>query len=138
MKIEFSKIADAKKIYSLMKKEKKSAYTIELVKDLIETKKAVSIKLVSEGKIIGALGARPEGKNAYWLYYVIVDKKHRNNGYARALVDSFYSLAKRNGAKRVATDTPEKEFFEKVGLKEVGRIPRWYEDKDQIIMHKKL
>ncbi|GBE20651.1 hypothetical protein BMS3Abin17_01393 [archaeon BMS3Abin17] len=49
-----------------------------------------------------------------------------------------FDEARKKGIKRMALDTPDREFFEKFGFKEVGRIPNWYEDKDQIIMFKNL
>ncbi|HDZ61044.1 MAG TPA: GNAT family N-acetyltransferase [Candidatus Pacearchaeota archaeon] len=65
-------------------------------------------------------------------------KDYRNKEYSIKLMNYLFDEARKKGIKRMALDTPDREFFEKFGFKEVGRIPNWYEDKDQIIMFKNL
>ncbi len=136
-KITFAKINEAERIYELIKEEGKTAYTLDLVKDLINTEGSLSLILKND-KIIGALGARAEGKNSAWLYYIVIDRDYREKGYAKKLIDKLFEEARKKGIRRIALDTPEKEFFEKFGFKEVGRIPDWHENKDQVIMFKEL
>ncbi len=138
MKIVYSKLSDAKKIYAMLRREKRVAYTLDLVKDLITAKHSFSLKLTDNEKCIAALGARAEGKNSAWLYYVVVDKNYRQKGCASMLINYFFKEAKKRGVKRIATDTPDVVFYSKFGFKKVGRIPRWYEDRDQVILFRRL
>lgn len=138
--IRYSKIKDSEEIFQIMRQiGRRAAYTIDLVKDLIQSgENSISLVLILNNKIIGALGARAEGKKSLWFYYIVIDKEHRKKGYGRKLMSKFFEEARKKGIKRVATDTPAKEFFENFGFKEVGKIPNWYEDKDQIIMYQRL
>ena len=63
---------------------------------------------------------RSEGRNSAWLYFVVIRPEHRNKGYASRLMNRFFAEARRFG-------------FEQVGL-----LPNWYEDRDQIIVFRKL
>ncbi len=130
---------DAEKIYSLLKKEKRTAYTKNLVMDLIESRASLALKAVEENnKVVGALGARAEGKNSAWLYFIVVDKEYRNEGIARSLNSELERRCRTKKIKRIALDTPDKSFFSKLGYKQAGKIPKWYGTKDQIIMFKKV
>jgi N-acetylglutamate synthase-like GNAT family acetyltransferase len=121
-----------------MKDVGRVAYTKDLVRDLINSKDSFCFKLIESDQIIGALGARSEGMNSSWLYFVVIKDQYRGRAYAKELMNRFFEEAKKKGLKRVALDTPDKDFFVKFGFQEVGRIPKWYEDRDQIIMFKNL
>ncbi|GBE20650.1 hypothetical protein BMS3Abin17_01392 [archaeon BMS3Abin17] len=73
--IKYAEIKDAEGIFEIMQDVKRTAYTLDLVKDLINTHGSLSLKLIIDGKIIGALGARAEGRNSGWLYYIVVHQK---------------------------------------------------------------
>lgn len=138
MDIQFANLEDVENIFKIMKDVGRVAYTKDLVRDLIESKDSLCLKLIENGQIIGALGARAEGKNSSWLYFVVIKDQYRGRGYAKELMNRFFEEAKKKGLKRVALDTPDSEFFEGFGFKEVGRIPNWYEDRDQIIMFRNI
>lgn len=125
---------DADRIFALLEKEGRVAYTLDLVRDLIGQDDSLSLVDEDDGEIVGALGARAEGKNSAWLYYLITSQKRRGEGRARALFEELKEQARERGIKRLALDTPDCSFFEHLGFTEVGRIPDWYEDKDQVIM----
>lgn len=135
--IKQAKLKDAERIQELIDQEDKVGYTLNFIEDLIRTDAPLSLELVVDDKIIGGLGARVEGENSAYLYYIVVDKSYRKNGYARKLMKEFFNEAKNNGIKRIALDTPYPEFFGKFGFKEVGKLPDW-DTKDQFIMLKEL
>ncbi len=136
--IEYATTKDIDRIYEIMEESERMAYTKELVNDLIISKDSICLKITEDGEIIGALGARAEGENSCWLYFIVVRKNCRIQGYAGKLMEKFFEEARKEGFKRVALDTPDREFFERFGFEDVGRIPKWYETKDQHIMFKSL
>lgn len=136
--IEYAGNKDIDRIYGIMQESERIAYTKELVNDLITSPDSFCLKLEEEGKLIGALGARAEGENSCWLYFIVIRKESRGRGYARELMERFFREAGRKGIKRIALDTPDREFFEKFGFEDVGKIPKWYETEDQHIMFKSL
>ena len=138
VQIAFANIEDAEEIYALLKDVGRSAYTLDLVKDLITTEGSYSLVLTEEKYVVGALGARAEGKDSSWLYYIVIHTDFRGKGYARELIKKLFEELKSAGIKRVALDTPDKEFFSKFHFREAGRIPNWYVDKDQFIMYYEL
>lgn len=140
MEIRHAKLEDVDEIYSLMKdlKRDRSAYTKDLVVDLIKTKNSLCLVAIENKNIIAALGARGEGKNSLWLYYLVIKEELRSKGYGEKMMDYLFDEAKKIGVKRIAMDTPEVEYFKKFGFEEVGRIPGWYEDRDQVILFKKI
>ena len=138
MDIKHATLHDSEEIYRIMKPEGRVAYTKDLIVDLVNSEDPVCLKLLEDGQIVGALGARAEGRNSYWLYFIVVKEGYRERGCAKELMDRFFEEVKRKGVKRIALDTPDKDFFEKFGFEEVGRIPNWYEDRDQVIMFKVL
>ncbi len=138
MEIREATLGDVEQIGNLMRSDGRRAYTKDLAIDLIENSQSLCLVLTENNQIVGSLGARGEGKNSCWLYYIIVKEEFRKKGHARELMKRFFDEARKIGAKRIALDTPEKEFFEKFGFKEVGRLPDWYEDMDQVIMYMTL
>lgn len=138
MEIRYANKKDIDDIWKIMKTVGRVAYTKDLVNDLISSKKSICLKLLEKNKIIGALGARAEGKNSYWLYFIVVKPLFRHKNYAIKLMNKLFKEVKKKGSNRIALDTPDEEFFKKFGFKEVGRMPKWYENKDQIIMFKQL
>jgi len=135
MEIRNATLDDVEQIYEIMKDNPRDAYTKDLVIDLIENRQSICLVSTENNQIIGSVGARGEGKKSCWLYYIVVKKKFRSMGYARGMIERFFDVAKKRKIKRIALDTPEKEFFERFDFKEVGRLPKWYEDKDQILMY---
>jgi ribosomal protein S18 acetylase RimI-like enzyme len=138
MNIQYATLDDIEQIYKIMRQIGRIAYTKNLVIDLINSEDSICLKLLENGQIAGVLGARAEGKNSYWLYFIVVKEEYREKGYAKEMMDKLFEEVKKKGVKRIALDTPDKDFFEKFGFKEIGRIPNWYEDKDQVIMFKVL
>jgi ribosomal protein S18 acetylase RimI-like enzyme len=138
MKIKYVTSEDVEEIYEIMRSVGRIAYTKGLIVDLINSQDSFCLKLQDDKQIIGVLGARAEGKNSSWLYFIVIKEDYRGKGYAKELMNKFFNELKCKGIKRIALDTPDKEFFEKFGFKEVGRIPDWYEEKDQIIMFQVL
>ena len=137
-KIQPARIEDVEGIYSILKGFNRPAYTKDLITDLINNKDSICLKITDNGKIIASLGARAEGRDAFWIYFVAVRIEYRRKGYARQLMEKFFEEAKNKGAKRVAVDTPEKELFERFGFMEVGRLPKWQGERDQIIMFREI
>jgi len=131
-------IEDVEEIYDIMKGIGRIAYTRDLVADLINSESSICLKLILDEKIIGALGEKAEGENALWLYFVVVKEEFRKKDYATKLMNRLFEEAKNIGIKRIALDTPDREFSEKFGFKEAGKIPNWYKGKDQIIMYRFL
>ena len=139
MKIRKAKLNEARKIYlGILKKPNRESYNEQLVKDLIKDKLSICLVAERESKIIGTLGARREGYKGYWLYF-LHPKKKDDKEVEFKLMKEFFKYAKKLGANKIASDTPEIKLLKKFGFNEVGRIPRWQANgKDQIIMFKKL
>lgn len=129
---------DIKEVFEIMKVYRRAAYTENFVKDLVYSKRSLCLKLVKNGKILGVIGAREEGKNSLWLYFVVVKKDERGKGYGRALMEKLLEEAKKHGIKRIALDTPEPGFFEKFGFRSLAELPKWYEEKNQFVMFKRI
>jgi amino-acid N-acetyltransferase len=138
MEIRAAVLDDVEQIYEIMKSDGRRAYTKDLAIDLIENSQSLCLVITENNQIVGSLGARGEGKDSCWLYYIIVREEFRHKGHARELMKRFLDNARRMGAKSIALDTPDREFFEKFGFKEVGRLPGWYEDMDQVITYMDL
>jgi amino-acid N-acetyltransferase len=136
--IRYAKMDDLEKIFEIMESEARSVYTIDLVRDMISSEGSLSLIVTEDEKIAGMIGARAEGKNSAWIYYVLIGQDFRGKGYAKKLMEKFFDEARSKGIKRVATDTPNSSFFEKFGFSEAGRIPHWYEEKDQIILFREI
>ena len=139
MKIRKAKLNESKKIYlEILKKPNREAYNEALVKDLIKDKFSICLVAKRESKIIGTLGARKEGHKGYWLYF-LHSKKKDDEEVEFNLIKEFFKCAKKLGANKIASDTPEIKLLKKFGFNEVGRIPNWQANgKDQIIMFRKL
>lgn len=138
IKIRNARISELGKVYSVLQEFRRDAYTKELAESLIEEKNSVCIVAIAESRIIATLGARKEGKNAMWIYFLAVRKKYQGKGIATRLNQEFLEKAKRLGIRKIATDTPEPNLFMKFGFKEAGMLPKWYESKDQYIMFRRL
>lgn len=139
MKIRRAKLNEAKKIYlGILKKPKREAYNEQLVIDLIKDKLSICLVAEREKGIVGTLGARREGYKAYWLYF-LHPKKKDDKEVEEELIKAFFKDAKKKGANKVASDTPEAKLLKRFGFKQVGRIPKWQANgKDQIIMFRRL
>ncbi len=75
-------------------------------------------------EIIGVLGARREGHDAYLLYFL------RSKGVVceeleDLLMNNFFEIAKLEDANKVVVDTPDVSLFKRFGFSEVGRLPCW-------------
>ena len=139
MKIRKAKLNESKEIYlGILKKPNREAYNESLVRDLIKDKFSICLVAERENKIAGILGARREGHKGYWLYF-LHSKKKDDEEVESELMKEFFKYAKKLGANKIASDTPEIKLLKKFGFKQVGRIPKWQANgKDQIIMFKKL
>ncbi len=132
-------LSDSSNIYlNVLNRVGREAYNEQLICDLI--KDDLSICLVAEKgeDIVGALGARREGHEAYWLYF-LHSKKEGNDEVECLLMEKFFEIVKEKNANKIASDSPDVRLLKKFGFNEVGRIPEWQKDgRDQIIMFKKL
>ncbi len=139
MKIRKAKLNETKEIYlEILKKPNREAYNEQLVKDLIKDKLSICLVAERENKIAGILGARREGYKGYWLYF-LHPKKKDDEEVESELMKEFFKYAKKLGANKIASDTPEIKLLKKFGFKQVGKIPKWQANgKDQIIMFRRL
>ena len=139
IRIRNSTLKDKNKIYQILKKPRRDAYTEQLVIDLIKNKPSICLVAISSNKIVGCAGARREGYKAYWIYFIDVIKEFRNHGIGTMLMNKLLEKAKKLGANKIAIDTPNKRFPLKFGFKIVGKLPNWQaKNKTQYIMFKKL
>lgn len=95
------------------------AYTKHLIIDLIEHKKSFCLKLTKNSQLIGVLGARSEGQNSFWLYFIVIKKQFQGKGYAKALMQAFFKESKKRAVKRIALDTLDKIFLPSLVLRKV-------------------
>lgn len=132
-------LKDKNKIYQILKKPRRDAYTNQLIIDLIKNKKSICLVATFNKKIVGCIGARREGYKAYWIYFIDVTKKFRNHKIGTALMNKLLERARELKADKIAIDTPNKRFPLKVGFKIIGKLPKWQaKNKTQYIMFKKL
>ena len=135
-RITYARLGDADAIFALLKKEGRAAYTKDIVIDTIRTKGSLCLRMVQDGILIGAVGARAEGRHSAWVYYIVIDRRFRLRGNSKKLMNMLFKACAKKGIKRIALDTPDCSYFGKFGFREVGRIKRWYEDRDQVIMYR--
>lgn len=142
VRIRNAKLNEVKGIYvELLKPMKRTTYSKEMLEAMIKEKNSLCLVAEYNKKIIGVIAGRGEGKKSFWIYIIVVKKDFRKEGIGKLLVKNLFEKVKKSGGKRVATDTPNIEqagFFKKMGFRIVGKIPKWYEDKDQLIMFKEL
>ena len=139
IKLRKATLKDKNKIYQILKKPRRDAYTEQLVIDLIKNKKSICLVATLNNKIVGCVGARREGYKAYWIYFIDIIKKFRNHRIGTALMNKLLERAGELKADKIAIDTPNKRFPLKFGFKIVGKLPKWQtKNKTQFIMFKKL
>jgi len=75
------------------------------------------------------------------LEFVWVHENARNKGIGTQLLKYIDEYAISKGCEAVQVSTMEfqgKEFYGKMGYKQIGLIPKWFCDKDEIFFLKKL
>ena len=102
---------------------------------------------IDKNKVVGVMiYSRAYSHNANYLEEVIVVKKQRRKGIAKALIKKFVIISKKETPKKQkytlsSTDITNKasiKMHKKCGFKEVGRIKRLHYGKDEIFFAYKL
>lgn len=142
IRIRNARLDETKEIYKeLLKPAKRKAYSEEIIRTMIKEKNSICLIAEHNKNIMGVIAGRSEGKKSLWLYIIAVKESFRKKGVGRLLMEGLFEKMRKKGCKRIATDTPdikEAGFFKKSGFKIVGKLPKWYENKNQLIMFRKL
>lgn len=103
-----------------------------------------------QGQIIGAMGVRENkyGSDGYEMDadYLATHKDYRNQGIARALLETMEAFVKENGGRYIHVLTcdidsyaPARVFYAKHGYKKVAEMPNYYvEGEGRIDFYKEL
>jgi len=109
-----------------------------------ETKKKKYYLNKKNGEIVGALGFRREFldiRKACELYYLAVRRDQQGKGIGKELMTWFENKMKEEGFKKIfltteKVNTKARDFYEKIGYKEVGFLKEKHKNSDAIIYRK--
>ncbi|MBP8600721.1 MAG: GNAT family N-acetyltransferase [Candidatus Saccharicenans sp.] len=105
-------------------------YKIEVVED-------------QTGKVAGYItyGPTPLTEGTWDLYWIAVSPEVQSQGYGRLLVRHLEDEVKENGGRLVIIETssqpkylPTRKFYEKLGYREMARIPDFYRSGDDRVI----
>ena len=105
-------------------------YKIEVVED-------------QTGKVAGYItyGPTPLTEGTWDLYWIAVSPEVQSQGYGRLLVRHLEDEVKENGGRLVIIETssqpkylPTRKFYEKLGYREMARIPDFYRPGDDRVI----
>ena len=101
--------------------------------------KEIIFKAVEGGKIIGTIKAKYDAGVVY-VKNVIIAKNKRRQGIGRQLMVKVETTGKKLGAHKIYLFTgktwPEKRFYEKLGYRKTGDLPKHFFKHDFVIYSK--
>ncbi len=121
--IAYSKatLKDIDTMQRLVQPEVESGKILYRTSDEIATNIRSYILAKEDGKLVGFGALHIHSPSLAEIRSLIVDKKSRGRGIGQRLVKDLLQEAKAIGVGQVFTLTYEKEFFEKLGLREIPK-----------------
>ena len=124
MKIRDFNVKDINEIVQILKLNNQYSHLLEgseAMKRVSECEATVYLVAEKEGKVIGVVKGIYDGSRAL-IHQISVHPKYQKQGIGRALVHEIARRFKERGAPSVAVtaSTQSKEFFEKLGFKELS------------------
>ena len=96
-----------------------------------------------QGEVVGYMtyGPTPLTEGTWDLYWIAVSPEVQSQGYGRLLVRHLEDEVKENGGRLVIIETssqpkylPTRKFYEKLGYREMARIPDFYRPGDDRVI----
>jgi N-acetylglutamate synthase-like GNAT family acetyltransferase len=119
--------------------------------EIVESKKSIA-ELIDQGKyyvqidgkVVGGAGFSERGDTSgvFVLNWIAVNPDYKNKGVGKYLYQVVEQRVKDSGAKMIILNAGSGEdnrfFYTKMGLKEVGRIPQYYNENKDLIWYQKM
>lgn len=102
---------------------------------------AIYVKNETHDVIAGLYGFILQKHNAMRIEYFWVQKNHRNHGLGTRIIQQLEEYALNNHCKCIQLCTMEFQgayFYKKMGYRLIGRIPKWFCDRDELFFIKEL
>jgi len=123
---------------------------LELIDEAVQKKDQSSYKIIvalepegEEERILGYIcfGKTPMTEHTYDLYWIAVDPERRGRGVGNQLLKAMEESLRHNGGRTIRVETSSREtydgtleFYTNTGFIMVGRIPKFYQENDDLII----
>lgn len=117
-------------------------WTYQILKEELESENSSYLIARMNDEIIGFAGIKVVLDEAD-IMNIVIKKNYRNQGVGTLLLENLISLAKRLNLKSLSLEVSEKNLpaihlYQKFGFESLGVRKNYYQDKNGIIMTKKL
>lgn len=117
-------------------------WTYQILKEELESENSSYLIARMDDEIIGFAGIKVVLDEAD-IMNIVIKKNYRNQGVGTLLLENLISLAKRLNLKSLSLEVSEKNLpaihlYQKFGFESLGVRKNYYQDKNGIIMTKKL
>lgn len=117
-------------------------WTYQILKEELESENSSYLIARMNDKIIGFAGIKVVLDEAD-IMNIVIKKNYRNQGIGTLLLESLISLAKRLNLNSLSLEVSEENLpaihlYQKFGFESLGVRKNYYQDKNGIIMTKKL
>lgn len=117
-------------------------WTYQILKEELESENSRYLIARMNDEIVGFAGIKVILDEAD-IMNIVIKKNYRNQGIGTLLLENLISLAKRLNLKSLSLEVSEKNFpaihlYQKFGFESLGVRKNYYQDKNGIIMTKKL
>lgn len=117
-------------------------WTYQILKEELESENSSYLIARMNDEIIGFAGIKVVLDEAD-IMNIVIKKNYRNQGIGTLLLENLISLAKRLNLKSLSLEVSEKNLpaihlYQKFGFESLGVRKNYYQDKNGIIMTKKL
>lgn len=117
-------------------------WTYQILKEELESENSSYLVARMNNEIVGFAGIKVILDEAD-IMNIVIKKNYRNQGIGTLLLESLISLAKRLNLKSLSLEVSEKNLpaihlYQKFGFESLGVRKNYYQDKNGIIMTKKL
>ena len=114
-------LSDIKDIQKLLSPFIKDGIILQRNDDEIATNIRSYLIMIKNNKIIGVGGLHIYSMNLAEIRSLAVDENHQKQGIGKQIIKELENEAKQLGIKQLLTLTYQKEFFEKLGFKEIPK-----------------
>ena len=117
-------------------------WTYQILKEELESENSSYLVARMNNEIVGFAGIKVVLDEAD-IMNIVIKKNYRNQGIGTLLLESLISLAKRLNLNSLSLEVSEKNLpaihlYQKFGFESLGVRKNYYQDKNGIIMTKKL